>query len=67
MKKITALEISKQLPMRVKDLSDTGMFKGTIIRFHTVNKVGHLIGNVVGDKNRTLCVIDSKEEFELLF
>ena len=64
--KITALEISKQLPMRVKYINEVGMFKDAIIRFHKVNEHGRLIGHVVGDFKRTLCVLSPNKEFELL-
>ena len=66
MKKITAKEISKNLPIRVKCINDVGMFKNTIIRFHTINTVGNLIGNVIGNPERTICVIYFNKEFELL-
>lgn len=66
MKTITALEISKQLPMRVKSLNKVGMFKETTIRFHKVGENNTLIGNVVGDNGRTIGVIDPTKEFKLL-
>ena len=66
MKTITALEISSNLPMRVKSLDDRGMFRGETIRFYEVNKQGYLIGKVLGDTKRTMAVIDSMEKFELL-
>ena len=63
---ITAKEISKQLPMRVKSLTNKGMFKGTIIRFDKINDQGDLLGVVVGDTKRKICIINSSTEFELL-
>lgn len=66
MKKITALEISKNLPMRVRSLNEVGLFVGEVIRFHTVNEVGNLLGNVLGNKGKRICIINPNVEFELL-
>ena len=66
MKTITALEISRNLPMRVKSLDDKGMFRGETIRFYEVNKQGYLIGKVVGDQGKSICVISPMKKFEVL-
>lgn len=66
MKRITALEIGNNLPMRVKSLNDTGIFKGEIIRFYEVNKQGVLLGKVVGNIRKSVAIFNPNVEFELL-
>lgn len=63
---ILAKEIAQNLPMRVKSLDGSGMFHGEIIRFHKVNKAGHLLGDVVGKKGRSICVISPVKQFETI-
>jgi hypothetical protein len=64
-KTITAEEISKNLPMRVRSL---GIFRGDIVRFDKVEMVHgrwQLTGQSVGSK-RFHCVFVPQTEFELL-
>lgn len=63
-KKITALEISKRLPMKVKSLHLFGMFHGETIHFQEVkiaNNYWALKGQTVGGKELT--VFDKVKEF----
>ncbi len=52
---VSTIEISKNLPMRVKDLA--GMFKGEIIRFYEINSTGKMLGHVVGDAGKKVAVV----------
>lgn len=66
---ITAEEISKNLPMRVKSLAKNGMFGEIEIRFDKVrnepDKDWHLSGKSL-DSTKSIIILDPKTEFETI-